>query len=191
MPGRVKHRSSTRPTLPHRQRNKLSARMAAAPPGPQTSLVFQQVSLSTGGQALSKQTIAWIAVVGAIVLVTLIVISVLLCRCKCRKRKERKRHSNGQLHRVSYEVTDGRNKFNAWNRNAPPLTEDGESGSSTTPLRPAAVKRGGVEYPMEPVVVDEGPATAMYTRNSRSRYYSGLSSGWKRFSRISQIGRAY
>ena len=187
MPGRVKHRPSTKSTISFSQR-RVHARMVDPA---QTSSAFHLDTAGTKGLVLNKQTIAWMVVVAVMVLITLIVVSILLCRCTCRKRRKRRRHSNGELHRLSYEVTDGRNEFTAWNRNARPRFELDQNGFSFTPLAPAAVKSAGDVHPGEPVIVDEGPQTPVYARSRGSRYYSGMSNAWKRVSRLSQIGKAY
>ena len=133
---------------------------------------------------ITHTAIIWLAVLGAILLVTIILIAVLLCRCTCRRSKG-KRRSRGT------SVVDGRNEFHAWNRNVPPVSDHWGGGytnsvapPTATTVKPAGHIGGpyGDAHPGEPVIVDE-----VEPRKNSSRYYSG----WSRLSRLSHIGRAY
>ena len=186
MPGRVKYKQVKRPAIPAAQRDIIPRMEDPA----QTTSIFENNTADTHGSMLNKQTIIWLVVISIIVIATLIIVTCLLCRCKCRKRKL-KRHSNGHRYHPSLEVTDGRNEFNAWNRNAPPRAETYDSAISLEPLTKVAVRPAGVAYLAEPVVVEEAPLTVTsptYAGKKGSSYYSGLSQAWKR---VSQIGRAY
>lgn len=162
---------------------------AATPADPFSGATQSQQSSPA---SLSHQAVIWLVVLGCIVIASFIIIVFLLCRCRGRKR-------NGQRRIRGYSVTDGRNNFQAWNRNAEPLPplpaypgygdDSAKKGEDTlSPLTKAAVKLRGSAM-MEPMVVEEAGEGSAYQRNSRkaSRYYGGLSA---RFSRFSHIGRA-
>ncbi|KAK6395044.1 hypothetical protein LTR65_001233 [Meristemomyces frigidus] len=142
---------------------------------------------------LGHQAIIWISIISAIVFITFVVVLWLLCRCSCSKRRRRRSLRTRQL---STAVGDNRNDYHHWNKSIPPNDEafaQGEGDVPLTPLARAAVRPAGVDaweqHPGQPVVVDEAAAPT-YGPRKGSRYYSG---GWnlKRFSRTSQIGRAY
>jgi len=207
MPNRVKHNQHAqhhepahlkpRPHLAHLRRDE-----PGAPPAQAGSSIFD-VSNGAKGITLNKPTIIWLVVVSVIVAASILTVCILLCKCK-RRNKNVKRHSNGHRWHPSMEVTDGRNDFALWNRNAMPRGKQDEamrmgtfeSGDSTTPLRPAAA-RATAPAVMEPVVVDyaDGHGSTFAPNGGarpsvkNSRYYSKQRQSW--WNRISQIGRAY
>ena len=203
MPGRIKYRHHSHSTIPHARQRKVISHltcrsMADSNTGVDASSIFSS-NTGSNGFHLNKSTIVWLTIICVIVLAMLVIISCLLCRCK-RRSKRAKRQSEGgtwHTHHPSLEVTDGRNEHYAWNRKAVPpgqsRIETGESGFSLQPLTKAAIKPAGTSnYPAEPMIVEEEvpiPGTPVFhARKTPSRYYSGLSSAWKR---LSQIGRAY
>lgn len=145
---------------------------------------------------LSHEAIIWISIISAIVCTTFAVVICLLCRCSCSKRRRRR---SLRTRRLSTAVFDNRNDFHEWNKAVPPEGDGNgqrEDDVVLAPLARAAVRPAGApdlweQHPGQPVVVEEAAAPAYGSRKEKgSRYYSG---GWslKRFSRASQIGRAY
>ena len=144
---------------------------------------------------LDKKSLIWLTILSVIVVTTILLVAWLLFRCTCRRKKVIRRHSNGHRHHPSLEVTDGRNQFQAWNKNVTPGDRIGTelSGMSLTPLTKgayiSAARAGELDaHPGTPVVVEEAPLSPVFQRSKASKYYSGVSGKWKR---ISQIGKAY
>ncbi|KAK3059113.1 hypothetical protein LTR09_000679 [Extremus antarcticus] len=171
MTGRVKYHTHPKPNLAAR---KPQAPSPPPPPSPSPPPPSPSPTPSPNGgadtllstntadpksQLLNKSTLTWLTILILLVLGTLILISCLLCRCKRRRKNakgERKRGVNatGHSHHPSLEVTDGRNGFGAWNRNAPhqevggvgggmEMVDQTSAGEGLTPLAKAAVKPAG------------------------------------------------
>ncbi len=211
MPGRAKIHLPPRPPA-HHPHPKPMRRQAPAPsqPQPTSSELFPGSSeVDLKSQVINHDTLPWLIVVVTLVAATLVLISFLLCRCKRRRNRKKRISKGGTQHRhyPSLEVSDGRNEFGAWNKSLPQsqpqpvglgisvvdhaggsggvanmwdergrgrvqpmrIAEDGDD-EAISPLTPARVRQAGRE------------------RAAGSRYYSGLSSAWKR---VSQIGRAF
>lgn len=135
---------------------------------------------------LTHQAIIWLVIISVIVVSTFAVVIWLLCRCSCTKRRRRN----------STAVLDDRNNYSQWNSNAPISDEAfGPSDIQLQPLTKAAVRPAGAaheQHPGEPVIVDENTTAPAYPNQKNSRYYSGWKDGaLRRFSRVSQIGKAY
>ena len=182
MGGRVKYRPGARPGQ-RRDLTQLVERQANA-------TLFDSTTSGAQPFKLDKQTIAWLVILSVIVVTAMVVVGWLLCRCQCRKRRI-KRYSNGHRYHPSLEMNDDRNGFDSWNRNAPPRMGTDEGGPVLEPLNRAFVQPAGFAHPGEPVIVEEEPLSSVssaHTRKTGSKYFSGMSSAWRR---VSQIGRAY
>jgi hypothetical protein len=137
--------------------------------------------------SLSQQPIIWIVVLSCIVVAAFIIATFLLCKCRRRRRNK----SSGRVER-GYSVSDGRNEFKAWNRDAQPMTplppapmygEYGARAIEMTPVAKAPVKSALMEPMVEPMIVevedaDEGSGYSSRSRRTAgSRYYSGWLGG--------------
>lgn len=140
MGGRVKYKASARPgnIVPA---GKLRTRQMQAREAPPTNSVFQIAP--SNHPALNKASIAWLSVLSVIAIASAVLILWLLFRGKFRRHKATKRNASGHRYHPSLEIKDGRNEFDAWNRNTA-WKGTVDSISSLAPLTAAAVKPAGV-----------------------------------------------
>lgn len=138
--------------------------------------------------SLSKQAVIALVVLGVFVGIVGVVVYCLLSRSWSKRQAK----ALGQPVPRGHSLSDNRNDYPAWNKNAaplPPLPEyPAYAKSEVQPLAKAAVKPAGAV--MKPMVVEEAGREVFTRRSTKGRYYTGSNWANRLTARFSQIGVA-